>query len=122
MTVAPSSRRSEVSRLLCVDVLAEWLVERFTHAQLAAEGMAVFLRSGPALPRALRLDLKHLFEDSSATTLARYVAMNEDPCAREEFVAWCRGAVRETDDPYERFGIGREDFCGDRGPGFARGR
>ena len=122
MTVVPSRPRSEVSRLLCVDVLAGWLAERFTHAELAAEAMAVFLRNGPALPRALCLDLKHLFEDSSRMTLARYVAMNEDRCDRDEFVTWCRDTARETDDPYERFGIRREDFCADRGPGFARGR
>jgi len=109
--------QADLSSLLCVDVLAEWLSWNLTREELAAEVEKLFREQGPVLPRQMRLDLRCFLEDRSRKALARCLAMNEEPSRRRDFVDWCREIAAEGDNPYERLGLSQDDFCAERGPG-----
>ena len=111
----------DISGLLCVEVLAEWLERELTHAELAEEVERLFLRDGPALSRRIRLDLRRFLQDRSSRTLAECLAMNEEPAGRAAFVAWCREMTVEVDESYRYFGVEKGEFCAERGPGRAAG-
>jgi hypothetical protein len=76
----------ELSGLLCVDVFAEWLEWNLGGEQLAAEVEKLFRDRAPAMPGQMRADLQCFLKDRSAKTLARCLAMNEEPSRRREFV------------------------------------
>ena len=115
------ARADDISDLLRADVLAGWLTQEFTHRQLADEVGRLFRRVGPALPRRMRRDHGRFLEDRSAAVLAECLALNEEPTARSAFVAWCREMSADARDPYRCFGVAREDFCAERGPGHGDG-
>lgn len=109
--------RSDIADFLCADVLAGWLAGEFTHAQLAEQVARLFRREGPVLPHRLCRDLGQFIEDRPAAVLAECLALNEEPTARDAFVAWCREMTADARDPYRCFGVGKADFCAERGPG-----
>lgn len=109
----------DISGFLCADVLAGWLGRELTHRQLVQEVEHLFRRQGPALPRRMRLDLERFLDDRSCVVLAGCLALNEEPTARDAFVRWCREMAADARDPYRCFGVAREDFCAERGPGQA---
>ena len=101
----------DVSDYLTVETLAEWLAWRFSREELAAEVKRTLEEAGPRLPGAMKRDLDQLIDDQARGTLARCLAMNEDPSEREEFVDWCREQAGEPADAYARHGVRRSDFC-----------
>jgi hypothetical protein len=96
---------------------ADWLSRRLTHAELAAEVERLFREKGPRLPAQMRTDLPYFIEDRSDRALAECLAMNGNSAEDSEFVRWCRDLADELRDPYACRGVGRDDFCGEKGPG-----
>ena len=109
----------DIHGLLSRELLAEWLRCNLSHGELSAEVERLFGEKGPAMPRVLKRDLAYFLQDRPARDLARCLAMNEPLDRREDFVEWCRRMQTERVDPYRRFGVRREDFCAERGPGHA---
>jgi|GEM_PF-6060562 len=107
----------DMSSVLCVDVFAEWLEWTLGGEQLAAEVEKLFRDHDLVMPRPMRADLARFLADRSAKTLARCLAMNEEPARRREFVEWCREVIAEEAAPYARLGLKRSDYCAERGPG-----
>jgi hypothetical protein len=98
-------------------MLAGWLSWNLSREELVAQVQELFRRLGPALPGQVRIDLENFLEERSTAALAKCLAMNEEIDARDEFVDWRRRTKAEGSDSYRLYGVRREDFCEDRGPG-----